>query len=138
MCKVIDMKVERCGNKGWYNDGTREFKRVSRWLKVRQNYNPNKKNSLWEYVMDESGYRPHNKKFNPKNGLYLDYFRFNGRNFAVEQFLALGNPFYTALNLSYEEKGKTFYLCGMEENDLCHPIFIEMRDEMVRVYEEVA
>ena len=137
--KKIEMKVTRCGGSGWYEDGTKIFNRVSRWIKVKQNYNPCSRNRLWDYVQDENGYKHYQEQFNPENGLYLDYFTFHGRNYAIEQFLALGNPFYTAVSYSYEDKaGKLFYLSGVDGENIYNPLYIEMDEygEYVRVYTE--
>lgn len=139
--KAITMKVTRCGGAGWYEDGTRDFKRVSRWIKVKQNYNPCPRNGLWDFVNDENGYKPYQEQFNPANGLHLDYFRHNGRNYAIEQFYSLGNPFYMPVTYQYrDENEKDCFLSGVDMyGDLYHPIYIEMDDcgEYVRVYEEV-
>ncbi len=140
--KKIEMNCIRCGGAGRYEDGKRTFNRISRWIKVKQNYNPCSRNSLWDYVQDENGYKPYQEQFNPENGLYLDYFRWNGRNYALEQFWALGNPFYSAISYSYEdENGKTAYLSGMYmDGDIYgrDMFYIEMDDcgEYVRVYTE--
>ena len=138
--KEIKMNVERCGYNGWYKDGTKDFKRVSRWITVRQNYNPTKRNSLWDYVMDESGYKSYQDGFNPVNGLFLDYFRFGGRTYAVEGFLACGNPFWNPVMYSFTDTdGKTHYLSGVEIDDCCNPLYVEFDEycTAVRVYEEV-
>ena len=137
--KTVEMKITRCGVSGWYEAGTRNFRRVSRWIKIKQNYNPCPRNSLWDYVQDENGYKPYQEQFNPKNGLYLDYFSFGGRNYAIEQFLTLGNPFYTCVSYAYEdEDGKIHYLSGIDGENIYNPICIEVDDscEYVRVYIE--
>jgi hypothetical protein len=137
--KTIEMNCTRCGGAGWYEDGKRTFNRVSRWIKVKHNYTPGKNNRLWDYVQDENGYKHYQEQFNPENGLYLDYFTFHGRNYAIEQFLALGNPFYTAVSYSYEDKdGKLFYLSGVDVENIYNPLYIEMDDcgEYVRLYVE--
>ena len=138
MEKVITMKSERCGNSGWIDNGLHNFKRVSRWIAVKHNYTPNKRNSLWDYVTDENGYKPYQDNFTPENGLYLDYFRFNGRNYAVEQFLCLGNPFWNPVTYCYEDSsGKVHYLFGVDMDNYYNPIYVEFDEycENVRVYE---
>lgn len=136
---VVTMDVERCGCNGWYSDGKRDFKRVSRWIKVKNHPNPTPRNSLWYYAMDGYGHNPFSKEFDPSEGLYLDYFTFDGRNYAIEQFWALGNPFYSALTLSYEDKkGNRCFLSGVDSEPLYDPLYIEISDggEYVRVYKE--
>lgn len=136
---TITMDIERCDSKGWHSDGKRNFKRMSRWIKVKENYNPTPRNSLWHYAMDGYGNHPYEKDFDPERGLYLDYFTFGGRKYAIEQFWALGNPFYSALEVSYVDKnGKRNYLHGIDSEPLFDPLYIEMSDcgEYVRVYRE--
>lgn len=139
MNKKIEMKVTRCGNTGWVEDGTKIFNRVSRWIEVKQNYNPCPRNSRWYYVQDENGYKPHENNFNPENGLYLDYFSYHGRNYAIEQFLSLSHPFYLPVSYSYNEGGKQFCLSGVDGENIYNPLYIEMDEtgEYVRIYEEV-
>lgn len=107
--------------------------RVSRWIKRQTNYNPSKRNSLWYYVTDGNGYREGQTNFDPSIGLYLDYFRWNGRTWAIEQFLRLDYP------IMYEEKdGKLWYLSGYDSENYYNPILIEIDEtgDYIRVYEE--
>ena len=137
--KKITMKTETCGSNGWKENGTQDFMRVSRWISVKNNYTPNKRNSLWDYVRDENGYNPYDSNFSPENGLYLDYFRYKGRNYAVEQFWCLGNPFYVPVTYSYEDKdGKLYFLSGVDADNYYNPIYVEFNEycEKVRVYEK--
>lgn len=139
MKKEIIMNETVCNNNGWAENGTKIFYRVSRWITVRHNYTPRKNNMLWDYVTDENGYKPYQDNFTPENGLYLDYFKWNGRNYAIEQFLCLGNPFYTPFTLSYENgDGKKCYLSGVDNENIYNPIFVEFDEycERVRVYIE--
>lgn len=107
--------------------------RCSRWIKRQTNYNPNKRNSLFYYATDENGYREGQTGYNPENGLYLDYFRWNGRNWAIEQFLRLDYP------IMWEDKqGKLNFLSGYDSENYYNPILIEIDEtgEYIRVYEE--
>lgn len=140
--KTIKMDAMICGSNGWVNNGTKEFKRVSRWIKVRENYNPSKRNSLFDYVQDGYGYNPYNENYDPENngGAFLTYFRFGGRNYATEQFLALGNPFYNPVTYSYtDDHDKTCFLSGVDGDNYYNPYYVEFDEymEYVRVYEEV-
>lgn len=137
--KRITMKERRCSHIGWEETGTRDFVRVSRWIKVKTNYSPCKRNPLWDYVQDGNGYKSYQEDFDPESGLFLDYFTFNGKNYALEQFMLLGNPFFTAVSYEYEEDGKLCFLSGVDGEDYFKPIYIEMDEyvEHVRVYEEV-
>ena len=122
MSKIINTK-----------DG-RKIRRISRWIAIKHNYSPNRGNSLWYYVMDGSGYREGNPNFNPHDGLYLDYFRWNGRNWAIEQFYRMDYPEFWE-----DEDGKLNWLSGYDSENYYNPILIEIDEycENVRVYEEV-
>lgn len=116
------------------------IKRVSRWIRINQNCNPRKNNVLWDYVTDGSGYNPHNDSFNPADGLYLDYFTYGGRNYALDQFIRFGSIADSIGHFEgYIENGEKYYLSGW---DSCGSFFgpvlmIELDEycEHVRVYE---
>ena len=118
------------------------FCRVSRWIKVKQNYRPNKRNSLWDYVTDGAGYNTYSDNFNPEknNGLFLDYFTFRGKNYALEQFIAIGciwdNIGHSA---GYYEHGEKHFISAYDRDSYYNPLYIELDEcgEIVRVYEEV-
>lgn len=115
------------------------LKRVSRWIKVRQNYNPSKRNGLWDYVRDENGYGPYSDKFDPETAM-LDFFRWNGRNWALEQFYSLGGMMGGAPIFFENEDGKLSYIAGYDSQNYFNPILIEVDDcsEYVRIYEEAS
>ena len=140
--KTIEMKKTVCGSDGWKENGSATFVRVSRWITVQQNYNPKKRNSLSYYIQDGYGYKMDDSRYNPKEngGPYLDYFRWNGRTWAVEQFLCLNNPFWCPVGYSWEDKeGKLHYLSGYDSENYYNPIYVEFDEccERVRVYELV-
>ena len=139
--KNVNMMKWLCNGAGWSKcDHPATFKRVSRWITVQHNYTPGKNNSLWDYVTDENGYKPYQEQFTPENGLFLDFFRWNGRTWAVEQFLALGNPFWCPVSYAYEDSsGKLCYLSGVDNENIYNPIYVEFDEccERVRVYEGV-
>ena len=114
------------------NDG-KEIVRISRWIKIRQNYNVSKRNSLYYYATDENGYREGQTNYNPENGLYLDYFKFNGRTYAIEQFYRMDYPIFFE-----NEDGKTSYIAGYDSENYYNPLMIEVDEcgENVRLYEE--
>ena len=115
------------------------YVRVSKWLKVKQAYNISKRNSLYDYCTDENGYHPYNDKYNPENGTYLDYFTYNGKNYAIEQFIAIGS---ITDRLGHEtgfiENSEIINLSGYDALNYYNPIFIEIDTygEHVRVYKE--
>ena len=113
--------------------------RKSRWIKIKTNYKPSKRNALWDYVTDGSGYHPYQDQFNPAEGLYLDYFTYNGRNYSIDQFMRIGCAFdCMGRYLGYYENGDKHYLAGYDSADYFNPIFIELDEygENVRIYEE--
>ncbi len=116
----------------------RKFVRVSRWITMKCNYNPTKRNALWDYVQDGSGYHPYQEKFNPEEGLFLDYFEFNGRKYALEQFIAIGSIADSIGHAEgYIENNQRYFLNGYDGNDYFHPLYIELDEygERVRLYE---
>lgn len=119
-------------------DNRRIYCRVSRWITVKHNYNPSPKNALWDYVTDGCGYHPYNNEFNPDDGLYLDYFTFDGRNYAIEQIIAFGGMCEFGHFSGYIENGEKRYLSGYLDNNLYSPYHVELDEygEHVRVYEE--
>lgn len=120
------------------NDG-REFTR-SRWIKIQQNYNPTKKNKLWDFVTDGNGYHPYQEEFNPVEGLFLDYFRYKGNKFALEQFMRIGGFACPGPQPYYEDHQGKHFLCAVDfYGNIYHPYYIELNDngEAVRVYKEV-
>ena len=112
--------------------------RLSRWIRIQRNYNPNKRNRLYYYAMDGNGYREGQNGFDPKNGLYIDFFHWNGRTYAIEQFIMLGSiwcPYTCTFN---DKDGKMHYLSGYDSENYFDPILIELDEygEYVRVYTE--
>ena len=114
----------------------RNIMRVSRWISIKHNYNPNKRNNLWYYVTDGNGYREGQAGYDKTAGLYLDYFIFQGRKYAINQFLNLNNPFY-CIPVMFYENGKLQYLSGYDSENYYNPIMIELSEdgEQVRIYQ---
>ena len=113
-------------------DGTKMY-RVSRWIKIRQNYNVSPRNHLYYYATDENGYRTGSTNFKHSSETFLDYFRFGNQTYAINQFLRLTYPIF------YEtEDGKLAYLSGYDAEDYYNPLMIELSDdcEYVRLYSE--
>jgi hypothetical protein len=107
---------------------------------VKQNYTPNKTNSLWDYVMDENGYKPYQDNFNPENGLFLDYFVWNGRTYALDQFLRFDSiADIIGHSTGYIENGEKHFLAGYDSHEIFNPVLIELDEycEHVRIYEEI-
>lgn len=118
----------------------KNFRKLSRWIEIKYNLNPNKRNRLWYYVTDENGYRPSQDEFNPKDYLELIYFRFKGRNYALNQFYRIGSMVVAGKPHEYTDRQGTHVICAVDlEGDLYHPLYIEVNTtgEAVCVYEEV-
>ena len=119
-------------------DGKNTVTRLSRWIQIKQNYNVSKRNSLYELSTDENGYKPGQSEYNPVNGTYLDYFRFNGRNYAIEQFITLGSVWCGGAPYKFTDAdGKSSFVCAVDfYGDLYKPLYIELDacGERVRVY----
>ena len=119
-------------------DGKHIVTRLSRWIMIRQAYNVNRRNSLFEFATDENGYKPGQDEFNPANGTFLDYFRFNGRTYAIEQFVALGSMWCGGAPYEFTDMdGKSSFVSAVDYyGDLYDPLYIELDEcgERVRVY----
>lgn len=121
------------------SDGNR-IERVSKWIKIRS-LPVTKRHALWDYATDGSGYHPYQNRFNPENGVFLDYFRFEGKQYALEQFLSTSSTFMGAYNPYYTANNVDDYviLSGYEADEYFHPLLIELDEcgEYVRLYKEL-
>lgn len=119
----------------------RKYERVSRWITHHTNYNPNKRNSLWDYVCDAHGNHPYSEKFDPASEKYLDYFRYDGRAYALDQFYALGSVWVCSNPIMYDaEDGKLGVIGAVDmDGDMFHPLYMEIEEgyERIRLYKEV-
>lgn len=119
----------------------RKYRRISRWISLKTNYNPTKRNSLWDYATDEAGNHPYDRDFDPTSDLYLDYFRFGGRTYALEQFYRLGTMWIVETPIMYDDEDGKLGVIGTVDMDsnMFHPIYGEWDEccEHVRLYEEV-
>ena len=126
-------------SKVFTTDTGRDVERVSRWIQIQHNYNPNKNNRLYDYATDGNGYRTGSERFNPADGVYLDYFRWSGRTWAIEQFLYLGGPWGGGRPYMFTDvDGKTTVISAYDCENYYNPIMIEIDDsgERVRVYQD--
>lgn len=112
--------------------------RCSRWIKIQRNDNVNKNNLLYDFSMDGYGYHPHEKEYNKESGTFLDYFRFNGRKYAIDQFVTLGSVACADKPYQFiDTNGKTTFVSAVDfYGDLYDPLYIELDEygEHVRVY----
>lgn len=121
------------------NDGKTKIRRLSRWIHIDHAYDVTKKHSLYDFCTDENGYHPYQEKFSPENGTYLDYFRFNGRKYALEDFYACGSMFIS-FTCTWTEKDGFHHMSGVEmSGNIFHSLLIELDEsgEYLRVYEEI-
>jgi hypothetical protein len=109
MSKII---ITKDGNK---------IKRVSRWIKIRADYNITNRHSLYEYC----------DKYNDN---YIDYFIYKGEKYALSQFTRLNYPI-----MWEDEEGKLNFLSGYDSTNYYNPLLIEIEEggEAIRLYEEV-
>jgi len=89
--------------------------------------------------MDENGYHPYEEDYNPEEGTYLGYFRFNGRTYAIGQFYLLGSPWVGGKPYQFEDTDGSITTVSAVDLDGClyDPIYIELDEygERVRLYE---
>ena len=110
--------------------------RRSRWIQIRQNYNPNKRNALAYYITDGNGYHIHDKEFNRGEGLYLDYFKYRGRNYALSQFYRLESMMMSSENRILKDGKDTVIICAVDAENYYNPLYLELNEtgEAVRLY----
>lgn len=119
-------------------DGKHIITRLSRWITIKQAYNVNRRNSLFDFSTDENGYTPGQDEYNPENGTFLDYFIFCRRKYAIEQFVTLGSVWCGGEPYEFTDTdGKSTFVSAVDYyGDLYDPIYIELDryGERVRVY----
>ena len=124
-------------------DGKNKITRISRWITIQTAYTVNKRNALYDYATDGYGYRSYDDKFDPENhdGLYLDFFRFNGRKYATSQFYALGSMWLSMAPYVFQDTdGYDHFIAGMEMDEGCYidgtTLYAEFDEcgERVRLY----
>lgn len=121
------------------NSSGDRIEQLSRWIKV-HTIPVTKRHSLYDYATDDCGRHPYQDNFDPGDGVLLDYFVYQGKQYALEQFLsthsALGgwDPYYSANNVD-----DYVILSGYEADEYFHPLLIEIGayGELVRVYREL-
>lgn len=113
--------------------------RVSRWIDIKTLYDISPKHSLYEFVEDANGYKPGNDRFNPNEGVSVDYITIKGKKYAISQFYRIGTMFCPGDPYKFiDTDGKIKSLCAVDYyGDLYHPYYLELDDscERVRVYE---
>lgn len=121
-------------------DGT-QFERVSRWITVNIGERITKRNNLYEFSTDENGYNPSSDRFDPKNGVYIDYFKHDGKKYSLSQFVALGSVWCGGVPYMYEDDNGELGIIGAVDfyGDLYTPLYAELSEccEQIRLYRMV-
>ena len=119
-------------------DGKHTLTRLSRWITINTNYNVSERNSLYDYSTDENGYHPQQDGYDPTSGTYLDYFRYGGRTYAIEQFVRLGSMWIGGQPYRFiDTDGTPRAVAAFDiDGNLYDPLYIELDEygERVRVY----
>lgn len=122
-------------------ENTRERFTRSRWITVQHLYDVTPRHSLYDFATDENGYKPYQDKYNPENGNYLDAFRYNGRWFALEQFIGIGSMACPGEQPRIKENDgtETFINAVDFSGDIFHPLHAEIDEygERIRIYTPV-
>lgn len=113
----------------------KQLKKVSRWIAVKYNYNPSEKNSLYYYAKDENGNSANSESFERETA-FLEYFRFSGKTYALEQFI---NRFSCWGFDQCCNEYPSFIVGYDSEGDIYNPLLLEMDEtgEKIRLWEEV-
>ena len=95
-------------------DGKYRVTRLSRWITV-QDTTITKRSSLWDYAEDENGYHPYQDEFNPSNGCYIRFFRWNGYKLALNRFYALGSMVVSGCPYEFTDTdGKSTFVSAVD------------------------
>lgn len=104
-----------------------KYERVSRWIKIHSDY-VTPRHSLFEYSDNYMQATP------DESGCLLDWFRYNGRKYALGQFERLAYP------EMWEEKDGLHCLSGYDCTEFWNPLVAEI-DEIhygyIRLYREI-
>lgn len=109
-------------------DGYKVY-RLSRWIRI-QCLDVTERHPLWYYADEDTQVGKRRT---------VDGFRWNGRWYALGQFMRFGSGFCpTPPPMFYDETGKLNYLGGYDSEEYFEPIMIEIDEcgENVRVYKE--
>lgn len=103
----------------------KKIERISRYIQIRTDY-VTKKHSLYDYA-DKSD-----------NDALLNYFIYQGRKYAINQFVKYGSAFFPT-SYQFMENGKLNFLSGVDSENFFNPLLIEIDEygERVRVYQEL-
>lgn len=122
-------------------DGKHSFIR-SRWITIKRAYNITRRHTLYDFASDGYGYHPYEAQYNPvETGNHIDYFVYQGRKYAVEQFVIIGSMACPGDPYSFiDYDGNLTFITSVDfSGSLYDPIYTEFDEccEKVRIYEEV-
>jgi len=108
------MKIIKC------KDST-QFKRVSRWITIKELFTIRKDNILYPFATDN----------------YLQYFIHKGEKYALNQFILLDTPWIGEKQHIFVENGKDCYISAVDGANYYKPYYLELSEdgEKVRLYE---
>lgn len=108
------MKIIKC------KDNT-QFKRVSRWITIKELFNIRKDNILYSFTTDN----------------YLQYFIHKGKKYALNQFIVLDTPWIGSKQHIFVENGEECYISAVDYTNYYKPYYLELSKdgEKVRLYE---
>lgn len=108
------MKIIKC------KDYT-QFRRVSRWITIKDVFNIRKDNILYPFSTDN----------------YVQYFIHKGKKYAINQFILLGSFWTDEKQHIFVENGKKCYISAVDCINYYNPYYLEVSKdgEKVRLYE---
>lgn len=108
------MKIIKC------KDST-QFKRVSRWITIKDAFSIRKDNMLYAFSTDN----------------YVQYFIHKGKKYALNQFIVLDSTWIGGNQHIFVENGKECYISAVDCTNYYNPYYLELSKdgEKVRLYE---
>lgn len=116
------------------------IKRVSRWIRLRTAYDITERHSLYDYCHSVlNGLSPMQDGFDNSLGNYLDYFVFNKRKYALDNFINRYVYRFGMLGLDSNCKDLPEYIAGYEFDNNYKPLMCELSSDgkYIRLYQEV-
>lgn len=111
------------------------LERLSDWLDIKTDCDIPTTHPLWDYATDDYGRHPYEKEFDGSGTTYLDYFNFEDKEFAINQFL-LRHSLVCGFDL--ECKRYPSYIMGYNAEELYNPLLIEFDEyDKCRLYREL-
>lgn len=108
------MKIIKC------KDST-QFKRVSRWITIKELFSIRKDNMLYSFTTDK----------------FLKYFIHKGKKYALDQFIRLDSTWLGSKQHVFIENNEECYISAVDYTNYYNPYYLELSKdgEKVRLYE---